>query len=279
MMIRSENMKRIIFILVLAFLSLPGFAQKPAHTDTIKHSDSTQADSTIADHGEAGGIDATQVAQDNKETVADSPWVGMLAGAAVAIGAFVLGRYVSSRKKKTGPVQEQPETEISTEESAKASSKTFSAADIKKLKDEIKQLKLKLTESQNETQAYKTNLDVYTDFDQKYYNEAFRKLVSPMNDAMERGSRKEIIENMLKITSHFNSLTRYKISKKQPYDEANMQYLMNQKMRNDVAVEIDKNTPVDKIPKNIKTLVDLLSEQSSAGLDDSIIAGYKIKNL
>ena len=260
---------------------MPGFAQKPAHVDTTRHSDSTQTDSTIADHGEAGGIDATQVTQHNKETAGGNPWIGLLAGTVVAIGSFILGGYVYSKKKKPNTIQEQPEAETYTEEPAltKTSSKTFSAADIKKLKDEIKQLKVKLTESQNETQTYKTNLDVYTEFDQKYYNEAFRKLVSPMNDAMEKGSRKEIVENMLKITSHFSSLTRYKISKKQPYDEANMQYLMNQKMRNDVAVEIDRNTPVDKIPKNIKPLVDLLSEQSSTGLDDAIIAGYKIRNL
>ncbi len=63
--------------------------------------------------------------------------------------------------------------------------------------------------------------------------------------------------------SHFSSLTRYKIAKKQPYDETNIHYLLNrQKGVNDAPVtEINADTPIDKIPKNIKTITDMLKSR------------------
>ncbi len=273
-------MKRIIFVLVMSLLPCFGFAQKPVHADSAANNN-LQIDTTIADHGEAGGIDATQIATDttDKDSNVFMQW---LPGVAIGlIVGLVVGLVIKKSKKPNQIEETKSDSKLFIDESVtpQGATKTLSAADIKKLKEEIKSLKLQLDEAKGQTQAYKTNLDVYTDFDQKYYNEAFRKLVSPMNDAMEKGSRKEILESLLKIMSQFSSLTRYKIAKKQPYDEANMQYLMNQRMKNDVAIDIDANTPIDKIPKNIKTLIDMLSEQSSKGLDDSIISGYKIKNL
>lgn len=274
-------MKQTIFILVMSLLPCLSFAQKPVHADSSTNNN-LQIDTTIAEHGEAGGVDATQIATESssKDSSALMQW---LPGIAVGlIVGFIVGFAIKRGKKKEISIEEhQSDSKLFIDESVapQGSPKTLSAADVKKLKEEIKSLKLQLDEAKGQTQAYKTNLDVYTDFDQKYYNEAFRKLISPMNDAMEKGSRREILESLLKIMSQFSSLTRYKISKKQPYDEANMQYLMNQRMKNDVAIEIDSNTPIDKIPKNIKTLIDMLSEQSSPGLDDSIISGYKIKNL
>ncbi|KAA5533444.1 hypothetical protein F0919_12960 [Taibaiella lutea] len=272
-------MKRIIFILILGLTPWIGFSQDTTHQPDTNSGDTVQQD-IVNDHGEAGGIDANEIANNNKDAISGL-WTGLIGGTIGAVLMLGITSYFNSRKKKTQEEQRIPDSKLFIDESVevKSGNKEISAADVKKLKAEIKDLKLKLEEAKNETTAYKKNLDVYTDFDQKYYNEAFRKLISPMNDAMEKGSRKEIIETLLKIMSHFSSLTRYKIAKKQAYDEPNMQYLMNQRMKNDAAVEIDSNTPVDKIPKNIKVLVDLLSEQSSTGLDESIISGYKIKNL
>lgn len=271
-------MKQIIFILLFGLMPWTGFSQGPANTDT-NATDTPLNDDIVPDHGEAGGIDANEINNDNKGSTNNLLPILISGTIGAALGLIIA---FSVKKKKQEPVKEAAaDSKLFIDERVETGtgSSKASTADVKKLKDEIKSLKLNLAEAKDETAAYKKNLDIYTDFDQKYYNEAFRKLVSPMNDAMEKGSRKEIIENLLKIMSHFSSLTRYKIAKKQPYDEPNMQYLMNQRMKNDVAVEIDNTTPIDKIPKNIKTLVDLLSEQSSTGLDDSIISGYKIKNL
>jgi hypothetical protein len=271
-------MKRIIFILLFGLAPWMSFSQDTTNNADTGVADTAQQD-IINDHGEAGGVDASELNNDSKNSAGGLMTV-LISGAVGAVIGLVIA--FSIRKKKPDAIKEEvTDSKLFIDESVavKSNSKEISAADVKKLKAEIKDLKLKLEEAKNETAAYKKNLDIYTDFDNKYYNEAFRKLISPMNDAMEKGSRKEIIESLLKIMSHFSSLTRYKIAKKQAYDEPNMQYLMNQRMKNDAAIEIDNNTPVDKIPKNIKVLVDLLSEQSSTGLDESIISGYKIKNL
>jgi hypothetical protein len=271
-------MKRIIFILILGLTPWIGFSQDTTIKPDTNSEDTVQQD-IVNDHGEAGGIDANEIANNNKDAMSGL-WIGLIAGTIGAVLMLGITSYLNSKKKKTQEEQRPSDLKLFIDESVEIKpNKEISAADVKKLKAEIKELKLKLEEAKSETTAYKKNLDIYTDFDQKYYNEAFRKLISPMNDAMEKGSRKEIIETLLKIMSHFSSLTRYKIAKKQAYDEPNMQYLMNQRMKNDAAIEIDSNTPIDKIPKNIKVLVDLLSEQSSTGLDESIISGYKIKNL
>jgi len=271
-------MKRIIFILILGCMSWPGFSQDTANKPDTGSVDTAQQD-IVNDHGEAGGIDASEI--NNNKNASDIPYVPIAIALVIGLAVGFMARAATSKKQQEADKKPATDSKLFIDESVeiKSGNKETSAADVKKLKAEIRELKSKLEEAKNETAAYKKNLDIYTEFDQKYYNEAFRKLVSPMNDAMEKGSRKEIIETLLKIMSHFSSLTRYKIAKKQAYDEPNMQYLMNQRMKNDAATEIDSNTSVDKIPKNIKVLVDMLSEQSSTGLDDSIISGYKIKNL
>lgn len=271
-------MKQLIFILLFGLLPWAGFSQGAVNTDS-NATDTALNNDVVPDHGEAGGIDANEINNGDKDSTSNILIILISGAIGAALGLIIA---FSVKRKNPEPVKEDiADSKLFIDERVEkgTGSPKVTAAEVKKLKDEIKSLKLNLAEAKDETTAYKKNLDIYTDFDQKYYNEAFRKLVSPMNDAMEKGSRKDIMENLLKIMSHFSSLTRYKIAKKQPYDEPNMQYLMNQRMKNDVAVEIDKTTPVDKIPKNIKTLLDLLSEQSSTGLDDSIISGYKIKNL
>jgi len=276
-------MKRILFIMILGLLPGFGWSQAaPAVTDSNRAATDTTAIDTLPDHGEAGGVDASDITSPGAEGQGSGltklMWLGF--ATCIAVG-FGVGVYIG----KSGQKKEQPEAPgasklfIDEKVEVETDTKNPSPAAIRKLKEEIKTLKTSIEAARQEAAAYKKNLDVYAEFDQKYYGEAFRKLLSPANDAMEKGSRKELLEQLLKIMSHFGSITRYKISKKQPYDEANIQYLMNQKIKTDAATEIDRNTPVDKIPKHIKVLVDLLAEQSSGGLDESIISGYKIKNL
>ena len=123
-------------------------------------------------------------------------------------------------------------------------------------------------------------LAAFQAFDKSYFNEAFHKLVAPMSTAIDGGAQTQIIETMMKMAAHFASLTRYKISKKQNYDEANIRYMLDQKPAGDIqAGEISATTPLDKTPKNIKVLVDILKQYKSSGLGEAIISGYKIKNL
>jgi phosphoribosyl-ATP pyrophosphohydrolase len=269
-------MKNIILLLMIALIPLGVLAQADSQGNV---SDSVTANDTLPDNGEAGGIVVAENVSGKSNALKDN-WVYLALGAIViAIASSAITRALMANKTKTPEqkIQEEPaETTVET----KTKDTKASAAELKKLKAEAKTLMAQVQELQTSNANLDRNLEIYRNFDSGYFNEAFRKLVAPMNEAMEKGSEKEILENMLKITGHFSSLTRYKISKKQPYDEANIHYLLNQKTGNEnVAVDINGSTPIDKIPKNIKTIIDMLKQQDSKGLDDSIIAGYKIKNL
>jgi hypothetical protein len=267
-------MKNIILFLMIVLAPFGVLAQ----TDTQGNvPDSIGAqDDTATDSGEAGGIVANEVKSDS--SLKDN-WIYLALGAIVIA---VISSVVTRAMTKSKPMVKEeiiPEEPVAHNDVPKGKEPKTNTAETKKLKADLKSLMAQVQELQTNNANLDRNLEIYRNFDSGYFNEAFRKLIAPMNEAMEKGSEKEILENLLKIMGHFSSLTRYKISKKQPYDEANIHYLLNQKSNENIAVDINGNTPIDKIPKNIKTIIDMLKQQDSRGLDDSIVAGYKIKNL
>ncbi|RYZ51321.1 MAG: hypothetical protein EOP49_11990 [Sphingobacteriales bacterium] len=265
-------MKNIILCLMLAFASTSSWAQ--ADTQGNVPDSTAKKEETINDSGEDGGVSPEKAQPDS----GGYDWMFLALGAiALVVVTAVATRALTKGKKEPVPVIDEEPEEVVAEPKAKDSK--ASAAELRKLKAELKVLNNQVQELQNTNASLDRNLEIYRNFDSGYFSEAFRKLVMPLNEAMEKGSEREVLENMVKIMGHFSSLTRYKISKKQPYDEANIHYMLNQKTSNDVAVDITGDTPLDKTPKNIKTILDLLKQQQSRGLDDSIIAGYKIKNL
>jgi hypothetical protein len=266
-------MKNIILFLMIAMAPFAAMAQ--SDTQGNMPDSAMLQDDTVADNGEAGGITADE-AKANTEGV---NWLYLaLGGVLIAVISAVITRSLSKQKKEFNvPVTEEPVTEY---EEPKSKDTKSNAAETKKLRAEVKSLSTQLQALQSANAALERNLEIHNNFDNSYFTEAFRKLIAPMNESLEKGSEKEIIENLVKIMGHYSSLTRYKISKKQPYDEANIHYLLGQKVSNDnLAVDITGDTAVDKIPKHIKPVLDMLKQHGSRGLDDSIIAGYKIKNL
>lgn len=266
-------MKNIIVLLMIALAPLHALAQ--SETQGNLPDSAAERQDTLPDNDEAGGIAANEVKTDAPAT----NWMYLLAGAvAVAVVSALATRALI--KGKTTPALPVAPAEPEIQEAEPKKDTKGDTAENKKLKAEIKSLTAQLQELQQSNATLDRNLEIYRNFDSGYFNEAFRKLIAPMNEAMEKGSEREILENLVKIMGHFSSLTRYKISKKQPYDEANIHYLLNQKAAHEnLAVDITGDTPLDKIPKNIKTILDLLKQQQSKGLDDSVIAGYRIKNL
>jgi len=259
-------MKRFLFLLLLTGMTT-GWVS--AQTDSSHATDSAaaQQDTMLAEDGEAGGISGADVdTPDEKQGIA---WLPMLLGfAAGALVAGIIAGVVSGKKKAAPPMQATTETEVPA--TTTAGSRT----------QQDQKLKSQLNALMKEKESLQQQLESHRSFDNEYYGEAFRKLVAPMHEAMEKGSHREIEEMLMKIMSHYSSLTRYKIAKKQPYDEANIQYLISRKNPAEgLATEINRDTPVDKIPKHIKPLLDLLKEQASGGLDESIIAGYRIRNI
>lgn len=267
-------MRKLILAVSLCLCSCLGFAQVETQDSTI---DTSAQINDVPDNGEAGGVNETPADQEAANPLKEY-WLYLALGAVVvAVISSVATRALTGKKNQLPLIVEEPVLE-KTETKTKEPKATV--AELKKLKQEIKEYQSQLQQLQAARTDAEQKMEIYRNFDSSYFNEAFRKLVVPMSNALESGSRKEMTEYLLKIMMHFSSLTRYKIAKKQPFDEANIHYLLNQKGTGDTAfTEINGNTPIDKIPKNIQTLITMLKEHNSNGLDDSIIAGYKIRNL
>ncbi len=229
--------------------------------------------------GEAGGVNETPATDEGGNLWKDNWMTLLLAALGIALVSALLTRMLVKSKKapEAAPVADpEPVAVAGTGKEPKGN-----ATELKKVKQELTAVQAELEQLQVSHAELEKKLNVNRSFDSSYFNEAFRKLVVPMHEALESGSRKDTLESVLKMAMHFSSLTRYKIAKKQAFDEANIYYLLNQKAPGAevVVTEIDRSTPEDKIPKNIRTVTDLLHEQGSAGLDDTILSGYRIKNL
>ena len=269
-------MKKLFVAICICLCTAAAFAQ-PEMQDTTAD---TGSNTYIDNSGEAGGVTDTSIGRAEPGFLADN-WLYLALGAVViAVASSLITKALLGNKNKTIAEEEIIEEEQIATTQPKTKEPKTTAADVKKLKLELKEHQQQL---QKVTAAYNEldkQFEAHRNFDKSYFNEAFKKLVVPMGNALESGNRKDITETTLKMMMHYSSLTRYKIAKKQPFDEHNIHYLLNQKGNADASVvEINGATPIDKIPKNIKTLIDLLKESGSQGLDDSVVAGYKIKNL
>ena len=230
----------------------------------------TDSPESVIDGGNelAGGIDGGQ-ANDNGEQPGSLNWIYLgVAGLILIVVTALVTRYVSRpRETTTAPV-------------AEVSAAGPRSTDTKKLKQQIIELQQNSQQLEAEKTALEKQLAAFQTFDKTYFNEAFHRLVAPMGAAVDKGAQTEIVENMMKMAAHFASLTRYKIAKKQNYDEANIRYMLEQKQGVERPIaEITGTTPPDKTPRNIQALIDILKHYQSSGLDDAIISGYKIKNL
>lgn len=267
-------MRNLILAVSLCLCSIVGFAQVETQDSTL---DTTSQINDVPDNGEAGGVNETPADQEAPNPLS-SYWLYLAIGAVViAVISSVATKALTAKKNQQPVILEEP---VAEKNEVKTKEPKASVAELKKLKQEIKEYQSQLQQLKAAYTDAEQKMEIYRNFDSSYFNEAFRKLVVPMSNALEAGSRKEMTEYLLKIMMHFSSLTRYKIAKKQPFDEANIHYLLNQKGAGDATfTEINGSTPIDKIPKNIQTLITMLKEHNSEGLDDAIIAGYKIKNL
>jgi hypothetical protein len=63
------------------------------------------------------------------------------------------------------------------------------------------------------------------------------------------------------------------------YDDANIQLITGNASLTQGFPVIGHQTPIDKIPANLRVLITLLQKNGVSGLDDTIIKGYKLKDL
>ncbi len=137
-----------------------------------------------------------------------------------------------------------------------------------------------LTKTKNELADIKTSLQQQLDFDQQYFKQSFNSIIVPLENALEARDLKAITPLLIKAMAHYTAVTRFKLEKKQSFDLANMQMLMGSTtyQKSDFP-RIDKNTSPDDIPNKLKALIELLKNAQADGVEESIVAGYKIEKL
>lgn len=137
-----------------------------------------------------------------------------------------------------------------------------------------------LTKTKKELAEIKTSLQQQLAFDQQYFKQSFNTIIVPLENALEARDLKAITPLLLKAMAHYTAVTRFKLEKKQSFDLANMQILMgNMTYQKSDFPRIDKNTSPDDIPNKLKALIELLKNAQADGVDESIVAGYKIEKL
>jgi hypothetical protein len=117
------------------------------------------------------------------------------------------------------------------------------------------------------------------DGDSFYYNAVFEKLILPLQTALDNGDEAAVVKYAHLAMVHLSSITRVKIQKKQKYDDANIQLITGNASLTQEFPQIDGQTPIDKIPANIRVLMNILQKNGVNGLDDTVIKGYKLKQL
>ncbi len=226
------------------------------------------ADSTppVEQTEEEGAQPATVV-----ENSSSNAWLipGLIGLAALAIGFFI-----GKSMQKPAPVQELKAPEPLEEPIAEGIAKVSKTSNkkVEALTKEIEALQEK-----NRLTAEKSQQLI--DGDQLYYGAVFERIILPLQTALDNGDEAEVIKYLNLSMVHLSSVTRLKMRKKQNYDDANIQLILGNANLTQDFPAIDAQTPIDKIPANLRVLIQILQKSGVKGLGDTVIKGYKIKNL
>lgn len=228
-----------------------------------------------ATHTIAGDIDANSVADTNqlqdqnfsdniKPKDGSNPnWIYLSLLALIPLGIGIgIGLAIKNKKDKNRKTQ-----------SPKAAPTDISKADIHKLQSENLLLQQRMAQTQNQVEEMKS-------LDNSYFEKAFESIILPLQESLEKGDVARTLALLTISSAQLSSISRSKIGKKLKHDDANIQYLITQNKSNTAHFpEISSQTSIDKIPHNIQKLIQLLKENKVKGLDDTVVMGYKIKDL
>lgn len=206
---------------------------------------------------EEGAQPATEIA----ETNSSNAWLWPLVSGVIAL---IIGFVAGKMMRPAAPVQQHNDP-------VTPAGGTDPAA--------LQQLQRELSETREKNRVITEKTQALIAGDELYYNQVFQKIVLPLQEAINQGNQTEILRQLNIAATHLSSITRTKIRKKLNFDDANVQLITgNPTFTNEFPV-IGPDTPIDKIPANIRVLRELLQRNGVTGLDDSIVLGYKLKHI
>lgn len=215
---------------------------------------------------EEGAQPATLVENSNSNT-----W---LMPSIIGLVALAIGFFIGKSMQKKAPIQELKEPEPLDQSIVEGISKISKTAS-----KEIDVLKKTIEDLEEKNKAINAKGQQLIEGDAKYYGSVFERIILPLQTALDNGDEAETIKYLNLCMVHFSSITRLKMRKKQNYDDANIQLIMGNASLTQEFPAIDATTPIDKIPANLRVLIQILQKSGVTGLGDTIIKGYKLKNL
>jgi|GEM_PF-992748 len=157
---------------------------------------------------------------------------------------------------------------------------TIAALDPVKLQMDIQKLQSENTFLQQRMSQTLAQLDDSKTFDTTYFEHAFEQIILPLQESLEKGNKAKTLELLTIAAAQLSSISRNKIGKKLKHDDANILYLSSGNIHvTSPFPTISADTAIDKIPHNIKMLIQLLKENHVSDLNHTIVLGYKIEDL
>lgn len=230
--------------------------------------------------GEANALSPTDSIEEGAKPatlVEESSNNNWLMPTAIGLIALVLGILVGRITKKTNT------TNIVTnrlpEEPKMATTAEPEESIVKVESKQMAQLKKDLAAALEKNNLITEKTQKLLEGDNLYYNAIFEQLILPLQTALDNGDEAAVVKYAHLAMVHFSSITRVKIRKKQKYDDANIQLITGNASLTQEFPQIDAQTPIDKIPANLRILMNILQKNGVTGLDETVIKGYKLKQL
>lgn len=246
---------------------------------------------------EAGGVlpsdrfnEAPQATITTNDSGSSLPWLWM---AIIGLATFLIGFLLGKQSKKTpassapstGPINEEEvvrEFEAAVNATPKDASKITQVAKdkIAKLQADVKTYKQAEKDYKAQVSQLAQQINAAQKFRKTYFQQALKQLVTPYNEAIEKGNNAEAMKLLIQMAAHYSSMTKHELELKQDYDAANINALMKQME----AANLDKfpiinaSTPLDRLPHHIKVLMDIMRSNQVSTLQDTIVYGYRIQS-
>ncbi len=222
---------------------------------------------------------AINTAMEDDEELSSTPtptntqwWIPL----AIGVGALVLGFFFGRVSKKSAVTKTVEDNKAAATTSTEQKLKANTEALIQAQNNEAK-LKAELVQLQEKYDQVATQLKEFIENDRIYFTAAFDKILLPIQKALDDENKSDVVKYTHLAMIHLSSITRVKLRKKQNYDDANIQLLIGNSSATKEFPEVDFQMSLDKIPANLRVLMEILEAHQVKSLDDAIVKGYKIK--